>query len=205
MSKESSETEHTSLGDLLRQTRTKEGLDLEQISVETKITIANLRAMEDNDFNSLPAEAFTRGFYSLYAKTLALDPEEVLRIYSEEKVHHPSTKNKSTPPPYVRAKQVRNLTERPSMMATSCTGVGIFALLLIGALLCWYYSWNPATFLSDKLRGFQKPTESQQEIGSTGEPGKNTPLFEITPDKTGSRTSEEADTGQTVPKIVPVQ
>ncbi len=203
MSIESSETEHISLGDLLSQTRVKQGLDLEQISTETKITIANLKAMEENDFSSLPAEAYARGFYTLYAKALALDPAEVLRIYSEEKVHHSSPENQSIPPPYIRAKQVRSMTTRPTIIPTSCTGLIIFAILLVGALLCWYYSWNPATFLSDKLRSFQKPAESQQKIQNNDEPGRDSPLFEIAPNKTNGRASKE--TKQLMPESTPAQ
>lgn len=205
MSIESSETEHKSLGDLLRQTRVKHGLDLEQISIETKITIANLKAMEENNFSSLPAEAYARGFYTLYAKTLALDTEEVLRIYSEEKVHLPSPVNQSTPTPFIRAKHVRSMTERPTIMPTSCTGLIILVILLLGALLCWYYSWNPATFLSDKLRSFQKPVESGQEIQNTEEPGKDGPLFEIAPNKTNEQTSKKTEPGQPITESIPAQ
>ena len=140
MSHESPDTEYTTVGTLLQQTRIKLGLDLENISDETKITVANLKAIEDNDFNSLPAEAFSRGFYALYAKRLNLDPSAVLHNYSQEKAQHPETKEQQAPPPYKLALQVRNLARRPTAMPVSYTGLFILIFLLVGAFVSWYFS-----------------------------------------------------------------
>jgi len=167
MSIESSETEYTTLGHHLRQTRIKQDLDLEQVSSETKITIANLKAMEEDNFGSLPAEAFTRGFYNLYAKALSLDPGEVLHSYAQEKPQRPGVEEKTTLPSYKIARQVGSMTGRPAFNSVSCTGLIIIFLLLGGAFWCWYFSWNPATFLSEKLRAFQNPPESVQVSENT--------------------------------------
>lgn len=193
MSIESTETEYTTLGDLLRQTRIKQGLDLEQIAGETKITISNLKAIENDDFKSLPAEAFTRGFYTLYANALGLAPEKVLQLYTQEKAHNPNAKRKSsTTPPSKLAEKIGNMAERPTVMPVSCSGVIIFFLLLIGAFLCWYFSWNPATFLSERLRSFQKTPDSQQVSERKVQPNKKGPLFEIVQVKEDKQTGEES-------------
>ncbi len=206
MSIESTETEYTTLGDLLRQTRSKQGTDLEQISAETKITIANLKAMEDDDFNSLPAEAFARGFYTLYANALALAPEEVLRMYTQEKAQHPDTKRgRSATLPRKLAEKVDNMAERSTVMPASCSGLIFFFLLLIGAFLCWYFSWNPATFLSEKLRNFQKTPESQQVTKSKLPPDKKGPLFEIVKVKDDQQTGKVAAPEQPDAESLPVQ
>lgn len=206
MSIDSTETDYTTVGDLLRQTRIKQGLDLEHISVETKITISILKAIENDDFNSLPAEAFARGFYALYANTLALDPEEILRIYTQEKGQLPNIKKGyfATPPSKL-AKKVDNMAERPTVMPISCSGVIIFFLLLIGAFLCWYFSWNPATFLSEKLRSFQETPESRQETKNTTQSNKKAPLFEIVQVKENEQSSKEIIPEQPVPESPPNQ
>ncbi len=206
MSIESTETEYTTLGDLLRQTRIKQGLNLEQISNETKITVSNLKAIEDDDFNSLPAEAFVRGFYTLYANALSLAPEEVLRIYTQEKARQPNTRGgKSAPPPSKLADKVSNMAERSTVTPVSCSGVIIFFLLLIGAFVCWYFSWNPATFLSEKLRGFQKGTKSRQIIESTAPSNKKTPLFKIVQVKENEENEKERTPEQPNPENLPNQ
>ena len=205
MSHESPDTEYTTVGTLLQQTRIKLGLDLENISDETKITVANLKAIEDNDFNSLPAEAFARGFYALYAKTLNLDPSAVLHNYSQEKAQQPETKEQQAPPPYQLALQVRNLARRPTAMPVSYTGLFILILLLVGAFVSWYFSWNPASFLSEKLRNFRKPPESEQVINSTQQPDNDAPLFEIKEIKSDDLTSGEPAAAQPAQKTLPTQ
>jgi len=197
MSIETTESEYTTLGDLLRRTRIKHGLNLEQISVETKITISSLKAIEDDDFNSLPAEAFARGFYTLYAKTLGLAPEEVLRIYGHEKEQHPSSKRgRSTTPPSKLARKVTTMAQRSTVMPVSCTGLIIFFFLLIGAFLCWYFSWNPATYLSEKLRNFQKTPEIRQVTEDTIQSNKKAPLFKIVQVKKDEQASKKPTSEQ---------
>ena len=189
MSLETSDTEYISLGELLRRTRIEQGFDLDQVSVETKITITNLTAMEEDDFETLPAEAFTRGFYTLYARMLTLDPEEILQIYTREKNAHSGEKTRTTPPPNKLAQQVGNMAERPSVMPVSCVGLTILFILLSGAFVCWYFSWNPATYLSERLRAFQKQDvstqlEEQQEVSDSESPSFTVAEIKTSPDET---------------------
>ncbi len=173
------EVEETSLGHFLRKTRVNQGLDLQAISDETKISPKNLQSIEDGDFSALPAEAFTRGFYSLYAKTLSLDTGEVLKRYEQEKENHPDYQAPPATPPGSMAKQVGTMAERPAGMPFSFFGLIFFFLLAFGALICWYFSWNPATFLSERLRTFQQP-QTEQILETTSNPSPQKPLFEIT-------------------------
>lgn len=206
MSIESTEAEYTTLGDFLRRNRKKLGLDLEQISSDTKITIANLKAIEDDDFDSLPAEAFARGFYTLYANVLNLPSEEVLNSYAREKAHHPNTKRgRLAPPPSKLAEKVGTMAERSTVMPVSCTGVIIFFLLLMGAFVCWYFSWNPATLLSEKLRSFQKTPESGQVKDSTVKPGNKAPLFKIVQVKKNEKADKELTPENSGSKNLPDQ
>lgn len=204
MSLESPDTEYTTVGNLLHQTRVNLGLDLENISDKTKITIASLKAIENDDFKSLPPEAFARGFYTLYAKTLNLDPIEVLHNYSQEKSLHPGTKGQQ-PPPHKLGLQVKKLARRPTTMPISYTGLIILFLLLIGAFLSWYFSWNPASYLSEKLRNFKKPAESGKVIENTTQSGDDAPLFEITEIKSNTRVSEKSDPEQQTAETLPSQ
>jgi len=189
MSLETSETEYTTVGNLFRQTRLELGLELENIADETKITMTNLKAMEEDNFDSLPPEAFARGFYSLYAKKLNLDPREILHSYAQEKAHHPKAKEQPSPPPNKLAPQVRNLARRPTAMHLSYTGLIIIFLLLTGAFLSWYFSWNPASYLSEQLKTFRKPPESTQVTVPAEKPSKKAPLYEVTKIKSKEQSS----------------
>ncbi len=73
------ETEFT--GDLLRRVRESQGVEVEEIASRTKISVAHLRAIEQEDFQNLPAMVYTRGFVQQVAKFLKLDPAQVSRTY----------------------------------------------------------------------------------------------------------------------------
>ena len=162
MSSDSTKMEYASLGELLRETRMSLGLDLTTIAEETRISANSLQAIEDSNFAALPAEAFTRGFYVLYAKSLLLDPEEVLQMYTKERPNQRKSINSSMIPTSKVSQEVGNMAERPSFLPFSFLGMVLLLLLLFGGFLCWYFSWNPATFLSHKLRSLEEPQITEQ-------------------------------------------
>ena len=47
----------------------------------TKIRKGYLRALEENDFDGLPAAVYVRGFISEYARVLGLDTQMVAKSY----------------------------------------------------------------------------------------------------------------------------
>jgi len=66
---------------LLRKVRESNGIDLEEISGSTKITVAHLSAVEDGRYDELPAEVDVRGFVQQLARQLKLDPAQVVKTY----------------------------------------------------------------------------------------------------------------------------
>ena len=72
---ELSTPDNESLGMLLRKLRLERSLDISDVAEETKIPPATIRAMEADDYSSLPALAFARGFYAIYSEMLNLDQE----------------------------------------------------------------------------------------------------------------------------------
>ncbi len=73
------ETEFT--GAMLAKVRESLGIQLDEIAGHTKIAAAHLRAIEQEDFASLPALVYTRGFVQQLARYLKLDPAQVSRTY----------------------------------------------------------------------------------------------------------------------------
>jgi flagellar biosynthesis protein FlhG len=68
-------------GALLRQVRVSQRLRLHEVSQRTKIRVTYLKAIEEDDFASLPAAVYTGGFVSEIAKALKLDPKQVSHTY----------------------------------------------------------------------------------------------------------------------------
>jgi cytoskeleton protein RodZ len=66
------------VGATLRRARMRKRLTLEQIAQSTKIHVALLDALENNDFDRVPASIYTRGFLRTFAREVDLDPEELV-------------------------------------------------------------------------------------------------------------------------------
>lgn len=158
--------EQESLGSLFRKLRLERSLDISDVADETKIPPNTIRAIEADDYDSLPAHAFAKGFYNLYAKMLDLDQEEVLRRYSEER-GLPATdqpQDQVSTPSWQR-RQVGSLAERPTSSAGSMIGVTILILILAAAGICWYIGYNPAPGISKWLRGLQESPPAASSPG----------------------------------------
>jgi flagellar biosynthesis protein FlhG len=73
------DTEFT--GPLLRKVRESQGVELTEISAKTKIARTHLGAIEEEEWASLPAIVYVRGFVAELAKFLKLDPSQVQKTY----------------------------------------------------------------------------------------------------------------------------
>jgi cytoskeleton protein RodZ len=72
------------VGATLRRARQEKRLTLDQLSRATKISKSNLKALEDGDFERLPAAVYTRGFLRAYAREVGLDPHETVELYMQQ-------------------------------------------------------------------------------------------------------------------------
>jgi curved DNA-binding protein CbpA len=68
-------------GDFLRKIREYKNVSIKRMSEMTKILKTYLHYIEDEDFERLPATAYTRGFVFQYAKCLKLNPDLVSNSY----------------------------------------------------------------------------------------------------------------------------
>ncbi len=66
-----------SVGETLRRERVRRNLDLDQISHELKISAKFLDAIENEQFDKLPARIFAKSFVRQYAQLLELDEDEL--------------------------------------------------------------------------------------------------------------------------------
>ena len=72
------------VGRLLRGERERQGIGLDQIQAETHIRVAQLRAIEDDRLDALPAEAYARGFVRTYAELLGLDGDQMVQTFNDQ-------------------------------------------------------------------------------------------------------------------------
>ena len=69
------------VGEFLKEKREERGLTLEQVVIESRISMGMLKALEENHLARIPSEVFARGFIRLYAHHLQLDPEAVFEMF----------------------------------------------------------------------------------------------------------------------------
>jgi cytoskeleton protein RodZ len=67
----------TSIGERLRRQRLQNRISLEKVSLETKIGVRLLEAIEAEQFQKLPGGVFRRSFVLQYARALGVDEDEI--------------------------------------------------------------------------------------------------------------------------------
>lgn len=72
---------YSGFGALLRGKRQEGEISLDRVHRATRVSRAMLQAMEEEDFQALPADVYVRGFIKAYADYLNLDSETVMERY----------------------------------------------------------------------------------------------------------------------------
>jgi cytoskeleton protein RodZ len=90
------------IGNSLREARLRQSLDFPEIEQGTKIRAKYLRALEDEQFDVLPAQTYVKGFLRSYAEYLGLDGQLYVDEYNSRFVageeEAPSRPRRSAPP-----------------------------------------------------------------------------------------------------------
>jgi transcriptional regulator with XRE-family HTH domain len=72
------------LGSTLRRAREARGLTLEDAERDTRISRRYLQALENEEFDIIPAPVYARGFLRSYSQYLGLDPQRMLALFPIE-------------------------------------------------------------------------------------------------------------------------
>ncbi|MDX9799836.1 MAG: helix-turn-helix domain-containing protein [Spirochaetia bacterium] len=74
------------IGQKFKDARKEKGLFIEQVSRETNISKKYIEAIEEENFEEFPGEAYLLGFLRSYAGYLGLNVEEIISIYKNTKI-----------------------------------------------------------------------------------------------------------------------
>jgi hypothetical protein len=118
------------IGNSLREARLRQHLDFPEIEQATKIRGKYLRALEDEQFEVLPAQTYVKGFLRSYAEYLGLDGQLYVDEYNsrfvvgEEDV--PARPRRSAPP------QSRGVQVQSRVVLLTLLGIaGVTALVIV--------------------------------------------------------------------------
>jgi cytoskeleton protein RodZ len=72
------------IGEVLKRTRIRRKLDIRTVEQEIKIRAKYLRALENEEWETLPGPAYAKGFLRTYAQFLGLDGDTLVEEYRRE-------------------------------------------------------------------------------------------------------------------------
>src|SRR4029077_3582041 len=117
-------------GTSLREARLRKGLDFPEAEHATKVRGRYLRALEDEEFDALPAPTYVKGFLRTYADYLGLDGQLYVDEYNSRYIA-----GAEEPPPLRRSSAVprhsRRVESRVLVLALGL--IGVVTALVIAA------------------------------------------------------------------------
>ncbi len=78
-----------SIGNTLKEARSKKAVTLEDVHAKTKIHPRVLQLLEDEKFDKLPGPLFVKSFLKTYAEFLEVDSQELIQAYEKEEKKEP--------------------------------------------------------------------------------------------------------------------
>jgi cytoskeleton protein RodZ len=121
------------IGNSLREARVRQRLDYPEIELATKVRAKYLHALEDEQFELLPAQPYVKGFLRTYAEFLGLDGQLYVDEYNSRYVvdpHEEIAPRRVSP----RARQQRGIERKVLLFAL----VGIAALTAL-VIVAWKF------------------------------------------------------------------
>ncbi len=119
----------TGPGAQLREARHRANLSLEEVATQLRLDRRTVRALEENEFQYLPAPTFIRGYIRSYARLLGLPPGPILEAYDYQGFTPPAIMADITQRPQAR------FSDFPVRLATYVVAAGLVAMVVM-----WWHS-----------------------------------------------------------------
>ena len=121
-------------GGRLREARERRGISLRDIAATTKISVAALEALEQNDTSKLPGGIFSRAFVRSYASEIGLDPDETVREFLDRFQGEPMAPVVTT----VTIPEAEREFERRRQLAARVFIGAVILMLIVGAVVMYF-------------------------------------------------------------------
>ncbi len=152
------DVQDSTIGVQLQLLREQKGLSIQEVSDETRISSSNLKAIEGEYFDQLPADTFIRGLITIYGNFLGIDGVEAARIFLHERDQSQPRGRKNRPGRGGHSLSPKKLAE-PSHVSSATIATVLLLLIVVSfSAFCLYTGWNPFAYFLDK--GVQPTTSS---------------------------------------------
>src|SRR5205085_2564409 len=122
------------IGERLREARMRQGLDVTEVEVATKIRAKYLRALENDEFSMLPGKTYAKSFLRTYAEYLGLDAHLLVEEYRAQHEPRGEGEVQAYVPPAQREAERRGGPPATFGPGTLLVG-GVLLLLVIFAII----------------------------------------------------------------------
>jgi cytoskeletal protein RodZ len=167
------------IGDRLREARMRQGLDLTEVEVATKIRAKYLRAMENDEFSMLPGSTYVKSFLRTYAEYLGLDAQLLVEEFRAQ--HEP--RGEGDMPSFAPPGRARPPRERRGGGGGMAIGPGVLAIgfVLFVLLLLAVIGLVSGSDETGKKAGSKGQTTAKKEKARKRERQATTPAPAPTP------------------------
>ena len=150
--------EDSSLGILLKRSREERHIGLDRVSEITRIQKYLLEAMENDQWDKLPSQVFTKGFLRSYSEFLGLDKEAIIQ-------HYLKASSTETAIPKER-KKIRSHSGKPYLV------IAVSVLVLIFIVVAIHLNERNISII-DKSFQYLRTQSHEKKIEGTGERADN--------------------------------
>lgn len=148
------------VGKTLRETRTRRKIGLSEVEASTRIRVRYLRAIENEEWDLLPGDAYARGFIRTYAGYLGLDGGRLAEAQRRERgASLPGEGLPRVDAPPARASRARGAPRLSPRLVAAIVSAALVALAVVVGLSTG----------GDGSRGSSSPTSPEQPSQPAGE------------------------------------
>ena len=126
-------SEQASFGRYLQAIRVEKRISLDQVAEETRIAVRNLEAIDREDPQGLPPEAFLKGFLRAYAKAVGADGDEAVRRYDAHRMMTGEMEGPGRQPERARF----------GMRWKLAAALALLLVLIVGSIFAWQWVSPP--------------------------------------------------------------
>jgi len=127
-----------SIGEILREEREYHRLSLEALAKRTRIRQEYLQALENNEFELLPAAAFVKGYIKTYGQVFGFDYQPLLALLRRD--FKESAKGTLVPREFIKPVLRRRRWWSP--LTGTVLGLGAIFIVVLGYLGVQWYNFN---------------------------------------------------------------
>jgi len=143
---------HESAGRYLKALREESNATLQDVCEATRVSVSNLKALEAQNYDKLPADIFVKGHLNLYGDYLGIDGKQLAARFFAERDARGDAGYRARQKLENHKLDTAKLAE-PSHIPPATVASILLALILVSfTVFCLKTSWNPFSFVTVKTR-----------------------------------------------------